>query len=431
MQVLGAVLADASGQTIARIAHLLDPEDFYRASHQAVWRVALDLYRAGRQADLVMVAEAMRAAGDLDAAGGMPYLMELVDAAVPGARLEEYAELIRDRATLRDLAAAGRDIARAASGTDGMPAAALVDLAMARIGAVADRRYDHGVMRVRDLVMPTLEAIEAGERGLATGFPDLDRMTQGMQPGDLWLLAARPSMGKTSLAVQMLAHVTIRERRPAVFFSLEMSSVQVVTRMLSIVARIDARRAVRQMDPEASRKLAWAASEIAEAPLWIDDSGTLGVTEMRALARRIEMQAGERLGLIAVDYLQLMRGEAQNEGRVQEVSSISRGLKQAAKEFGCPVLALSQLSRAPESRTDARPRLSDLRDSGSLEQDADVVLFLYRPEYYERPKPGEPPDHSAELIVAKQRNGPTGTVELYFHPEHTRFDSVERQRDAA
>lgn len=427
--VLGAILA--RDDAIAAVAHLLEPEAFYLPAHQAVYEPALALFRRGSPVNVITVTEALRAAGRLDDVGGMAYLSELLDAAPPGSagNLEHYAGMIRDRAVLRELIQAGREIQQHALGANGDGADAVLDACLSRLFRAAERRHDRGVVPVADLVMPTLEVLEREDRGLMTGFADLDRMTWGMQPGDLWLVAARPSMGKTSLAVQILAHAAIRERVPCVFFSLEMSSTQVVTRMLSAVARVNVRDAARRGDSMAANRLAWAASEISQAPIYIDDAGSLGVTELRAKSRLAQIRAGGELGLIVVDYIQLMRGEGA-ESRVQEVSEISRGLKLAAKEFGCPVLALSQLSRAPEGRSDYRPRLSDLRDSGSLEQDADTVLFLYRPEYYfgESHK-GEDLRGRAELIVGKQRNGPTGKVELYFRKEFTLFEDLEKRRE--
>lgn len=425
--VLGSILAHDTA--ISRVAHLLDAEAFHYPPHRLVYETALSLFRRGSPADFVTVAESLRSAGTLERAGGMEYLSELLDAAPPNANIEHYAGIVRDRAVLRALIAAGRDIQHHAQSANGDGADAVLDAALGRLFRVAERRHDRGVVPVADLVMPTLEVLEREDRGLMTGFADLDRMTWGMQAGDLWLVAARPSMGKTSLAVQVLAHAAIRERVPCVFFSLEMSSTQVVTRMLSAVARVNVRDAARRGDSMAANRLAWAASEISQAPIYIDDAGSLGVTELRAKSRLAQIRAGGELGLIVVDYIQLMRGEGA-ESRVQEVSEISRGLKLAAKEFGCPVLALSQLSRAPEGRSDYRPRLSDLRDSGSLEQDADTVLFLYRPEYYfgESHK-GEDLRGRAELIVGKQRNGPTGKVELYFRKEFTLFENLEEHRE--
>ncbi|MDX1567502.1 MAG: replicative DNA helicase, partial [Longimicrobiales bacterium] len=314
----------------------------------------------------------------------------------------------------------------------------VLDEAEQRIFQVAQSHEREGFVWIKEILWPTFEHIErlqqtdSGITGISTGFTDLDRMTTGLQKGDLVIVAARPAMGKTSLVLNVAQNAAIEGEHDVAIFSLEMSKEQLVQRFLCSEARVDAQKLRRgRLSPEEYQRLAAAAGHLNTAPIWIDDSPGSTVLEMRAKARRLKAEAN--LDLLIIDYLQLMSGGSSSESRVQEVSAISRGLKGLARELDVPVVALSQLSRAPEQRPDKRPQLSDLRESGSIEQDADVVMFLYRPEYYFGPedKDGNNIEGKTELIVGKQRNGPTGVVNLFFHKAYTRFDSAARERAEA
>jgi replicative DNA helicase len=309
-----------------------------------------------------------------------------------------------------------------------------LDQAEARIFQVAESHRREGFVWIKEILWSAFEHIErlqesdTGITGVATGFTDLDRMTTGLQKGDLCIIAARPSMGKTALAMNVAANAAITHEIPVAIFSLEMSSEQLVQRLLCAEGRIDAQKLRRgRLSQEEHQRLAAAAGHLNTAPIWIDDQPGANVLEIRAKARRLqsELRSDKKdLGMVLIDYMQLMSGTANAESRVQEVSQISRGLKALARELEVPVIALSQLSRGPEQRTDKRPMLSDLRESGSIEQDADVVMFLYRPEYYAPADKREELEGKSELIVSKQRNGPTGVIDLYFQKAYTRFDSV-------
>ena len=351
---------------------------------------------------------------------------------------------MREKALLRRLIDAASDIIRDVYDHPDRGVEQVLDHAEQRIFQVAEGRSREGFVWIKEILWPTFEHIEelqqspGGITGLATGFRDLDRMTTGLQNGDLIIVAGRPAMGKTSWVLNVAQTAAIEHGTTVAIFSLEMSKEQLVQRFLCAEGRVDAQKLRRgRMSNEEYQRLAAAAGHLNTAPLWIDDSPGSTVLEMRAKARRLKADTG--LDLLIIDYLQLMSGHRRVESRVQEVSEISRGLKALARELEVPVVSLSQLSRAPEQRTDRRPQLSDLRDSGSIEQDADVVMFLYRPEYYaKRDAQGTPIDENgnsvegqAELMVAKQRNGPTGLVNLYFHKAFTRFDSVAADPRAA
>ena len=334
---------------------------------------------------------------------------------------------------------AGQEIVRDVYEPGERPVPEILDLAEQRVFNVSQSRGRDGFVWIKEVLWSTFEHIDklqetVGEvSGLATGFADLDRMTTGLQPGDLAIVAGRPSMGKTSWVLNVAQTVAIELGIPVGIFSLEMSKEQLVQRLLCAEGRVDAQRLRRgRLEPDEMQQLARAAGLLNTAPIWIDDSATGNVLEMKGKARRLKAETKD-LGLVVVDYMQLMTGGIRKENRVQEVSEISRGLKALARELEIPLIALSQLSRAPEQRTDRRPQLSDLRESGSIEQDADVVMFLYRPEYYHGPtdKDGNSLEGKAELIVAKQRNGPTGTVNLFFRKNFTLFESVSRAPEPA
>ena len=430
VSVLGGMLID--GDAVAKAVEIVDDSMFYREGHRRIFRVMARLFQRGEVVDPTTVAEELRRADELEQAGGLPYLAELLDAVPTAANIEYHARIVRERALTRRLIDTSSQIIRDAYEPGERTVEELLDEAEHRIFQVAQSHAREGFVWIKKILYPTFERIEqlqaaqGGITGIASGFPDLDGKTGGFQKGDLVIIAARPSMGKSALVVSLLLHAAISQQKPTALFSLEMSKEQLVQRMLCSEAIVDLGRLLRgRLTDDDYVRLAQAAGHLNTAPIWIDDSGALNVLEMRAKARRLKAEQPE-LGLIVVDYLQLMQGGGrQAENRQQEVSEISRGLKAIAKELSVPVIALSQLSRAPEQRADHRPQLSDLRESGALEQDADLVMFLYRPEYYlsdlEAQEQGVV--GKAELIISKQRNGPTGIIELFFRKESTRFES--------
>lgn len=439
ISVLGGMLIDRDA--VARAVEDLESSMFFREAHRRLFRAMARLFERGEVIDVVTVADDLTKTDELETAGGLDYIAELLDAVPTAANIEYHARIVREKALLRRLIDASQTIIREVYEQGELEVNEILDQAEARIFQVAQSHSREGFVRVKDLLWPAFEEIERLQEsgspitGVATGFADLDRMTTGLQRGDLCIVAARPSMGKTSWVLNVAASAAIENQVPVAIFSLEMSKEQLLKRLLSAEARIDAQHIRRGgMTPDEHQRLAAAAGHLNTAPMWIDDSPSSNVLEMRAKARRLasEIQAeGRELGLIVVDYLQLMAGEKRVESRVQEVSQISRGLKALARELDVPVIALSQLSRAPEQRNDKRPMLSDLRESGSIEQDADLVMFLFRPEYYFGPvdEDGNSLEGRSELIVSKQRNGPTGSVSLYFYKSYTRFDSVAREPD--
>jgi replicative DNA helicase len=429
VSVLGGMLID--GDAVAKALEVVDDTMFYREANRRVFRSITRLFQRGQVADLVTVAEDLKATDELEAVGGIPYLAELQDAVPTSANIEYHARIVRERALLRRLIDGATGIIRDAYEQGERSVETILDVAEQRIFQVAQSHEREGFVWIKKILYPTFEKIEelqatkGGITGVPTGFHSIDEMTGGFQRGDLVIVAARPSMGKTAFVTGVALHAAISKQVPVALFSLEMSKQQVVQRMLCSEALVDLGRLLRgRLADDDFVRLAQAAGHLNTAPIWIDDSGSLSVLEMRAKARRLKADQPE-LGLVVVDYIQLMHGGGEAENRQQEVSAISRGLKALAKELEVPIIALSQLSRAPEQRSDHRPQLSDLRESGSIEQDADLVGFLYRPEYYltaleaqEKGAVGK-----AELIISKQRNGPTGAVELYFRKECARFES--------
>jgi replicative DNA helicase len=430
VSVLGGMLID--GDAVAKAVEAIDESMFYREGHRRIFRAMARLFQRGEVVDPTTLAEELTQTNEIDQAGGLPYLAELLDAVPTAANIEFHARIVRERALMRRLIEASSDIIRDVYEPGERSVNELLDLAEHKVFQVAQSHERQGFVWIKKILYPTFERIEqlqaaqGGITGVATGFTDLDNKTGGFQKSDLVIIAARPSMGKTALVVSLLLHAAISQQTPVALFSLEMSKEQLVQRMLCSEALVDLGRLLRgRLTDDDYVRLAQAAGHLNTAPIWIDDSGALSVLEMRGKARRLKAEQPE-LGMIIVDYLQLMHGGGRTaENRQQEVSEISRGLKALAKELGVPVIALSQLSRAPEQRSDHRPQLSDLRESGSIEQDADLVMFLYRPEYYlsdieaqEKGLAGK-----AELIISKQRNGPTGIVDLFFRKESTRFES--------
>ena len=434
ISVLGGMLID--GDAVAKAMEFVDDTMFYREGNRRIFRSMARLFQRGQVIDPVTIREELQKTDELDSVGGYAYLSELLDAVPTAANIEYHARIVRERALLRRLIDASSQIIRDSYETGERTVEQILDEAEQRVFQVAQSHDREGFVWIKKILYPTFEKIEqlqaaqGGITGVPTGFYDLDEMTGGFQKGDLVIIAARPSMGKTSLVTGVALHASISHQVPVAVFSLEMSKEQLVQRMLCSEALVDLGRLLRgRLSDDDYVRLAQAAGHLNTAPIWVDDSGSLSVLEMRAKARRLKAEQPE-LGMIIVDYIQLMQASAQMaENRQQEVSAISRGLKALAKELGVPILALSQLSRAPEQRADHRPQLSDLRESGSLEQDADLVMFLYRPEYYvprdEAQEKGL--QGKAELIIGKQRNGPTGTVDLFFRKESTRFESFSQQ----
>ncbi len=426
--VLGAMLLDQDAALKA--AELLDDTMFYREGHRLLFRAMTALSERGDVIDPVTLREELLKRGDLERAGGMEYVGGLIDVVPTAANIDYHARIVKDRAVLRRLIEAATAIIQDAYEGRSTPAE-LLDNAEHRVFQVAQLKRTEEFTRLKELIWPTMERIEqlqAGHgavTGVPTGFVDLDRLTAGFQKSDLVIVAARPSMGKTAFILNVVQHAAIEHTLGVAIFSLEMSKDALVQRLLCSEGLVDAQRLRRgQLRDDDYPKLARAAGLLGTAPIWIDDSAMLTPLAMRSKARRLK--AEHDIGMVVVDYLQLMQGPTEAESRQQEISYISRSLKALAKELGLPVVALSQLSRAPDQRTgDHRPQLSDLRESGAIEQDADVVCFIYRPEMYYGPvdKDGNSIEGIAELIVSKQRNGPTGLVPLYFKKEYTRFDN--------
>ena len=425
--ILGAILLDNLAYNQA--AEHLKPEDFLLDSHRRIYSRMIDLSEASHSIDLITLCEELSRKSELETIGGAAYVSGLLDGVPDRPSIENYIKIVRDKSLLRSLIhTATAAIARASE--QGDAAEEILNDTEAQIFQLSEKRIGRGFMGVQEIIRESFGSVDAflqrGSRitGLETHYVDLDEKTSGLQKSDLIIIAARPSMGKTSFAMNIAENVAIEDRKTVAVFSLEMSKEALLQRMLCSVARVDAHKfRTGSLWQDDMRKITRAIEQLAEAPIFIDDTPGITISEMRAKARRL-LQSKGSLDLIVVDYLQLMSGGGKRyENRTQEVSAISRGLKALAKELAVPVVALSQLSRAPESRGagDHRPQLADLRESGSIEQDADVVAFIFREEVY---KPDDPElDGVAELIIRKQRNGPTGTVKLAFLKSSTRFES--------
>ena len=426
--VIAAMLMDQDA-LLRATEHVVDSM-FYREGHRRIFRAMVTISERGDVVDPLTLVEELNRRGELEAVGGKDYIGFLLDVVPTAANVEYHARIVQEKAILRGVIETCTSlVSEAYEGK--LLAADLLDEAEQRVFQLSQSRGTEGFMRIKQLMWPTMERIEALQRGgrsvtgVPSGFNDLDEMTSGFQPSDLIIIAARPSMGKTALVLNIAQHVAIEENTAVAVFSLEMSKESLVQRMLTAEARVDSQllRKGKLRDDEYPR-IAKAAGILSSAPIWIDDTPGVSLLEMRSKARRLKAETD--VGLVIVDYLQLMTGPT-SENRQQEISMISRSLKALAKELHVPVLALSQLSRAPEQRTGEgkRPQLSDLRESGAIEQDADLVMFIYRPEVYEgvQDKDGNSLEGRAEIIVGKQRNGPTGTVNLYFHKSYTRFEN--------
>jgi replicative DNA helicase len=413
-------------EVINHALELIKPHDFFREAHRTIFDKMVALSEHSRAIDLVTLREELARSGQLDAVGGPAYIASLVDGVPRTTNVGHYAAIVKEKATRRSLIlAANRILASAYSGEE--EADELLDDAERAVFEIADSGLRSGFVSLSQLVHEGFHTIEKLQErkglvsGVSTGFDQLDEMTSGLQPSDLIIVAARPSMGKTSFTLNVAGHVGTTTDMTVGFFSLEMSKEQLFMRMLTSEARIDAHRfRAGFLSEQDYARLTGALAKLDRANVFIDDSASIGVLEMRAKARRLKAEHG--LNLLVVDYIQLMQGHGRVENRQQELASISRSLKGLAKELQVPVVALSQLSRAPDARADHRPQLSDLRESGALEQDADLVLFIYREDQYERK---DETDGVAEIIIGKQRNGPTGMVKLAFIKEHTRFENLE------
>ncbi|MDQ5881241.1 MAG: replicative helicase [Pseudomonadota bacterium] len=426
--VLGGLLLD--NQAYDKISDLVSEGDFYRDEHRRIYRAIQRMLERAKPVDVVTVAEAIDAAGDTEHTGGLAYLGELAQNTPSAANIRRYGEIVRERAILRQLVTAGDEIASSALNPLGREPKTLLDEAEAKVFAIAESgmRHQTGFQHINPLLTQVVERIqELHDRdnpsditGIPTGYNDLDKMTSGLQPGDLVIVAGRPSMGKTSLALNMAEYVAIDYGAPVAVFSMEMGGAQLAMRMLASVGRLDQHRVrTGKLNDDEWSRLSYALGKIHEKAIYIDETPALNPIDLRARARRLHRQCG-KLGLIVIDYLQLMSGSSQGENRATEISEISRSLKSLAKELECPVIALSQLNRSLEQRPNKRPVMSDLRESGAIEQDADVIMFIYRDEVY---NPDTQEKGSAEIIIGKQRNGPIGTVRLTFLGEYTRFEN--------
>ncbi len=423
--VLGAMLLEEAA--ISEVVDLLESGSFYKEAHQKIFSCMVALYSERRSVDVITLTDALRKRDELDYVGGAGYVTELATAVPTAANVRHYAKIVRDKAVARHLIRTATQIV-----TDSFESASDVDVLLDRaektIFEIAMRRVDSTFVPIKELIKDSIETIDelyqrkAHVTGLASGFNDIDVMTAGLQKADLIVVAGRPSMGKSAFVCGIAEHVAAVDKRPVAFFSLEMSKEQLVQRLLCSFARVDAHRVRTGFLGQSDwPKLTNAAGKLSEAPLYIDDTPSVSALEIRAKARRLKSRFD--IQLVIVDYLQLMRGPSGVENRQQEISEISMSLKALARELSIPVIAISQLSRAVESRSDHRPQLSDLRESGAIEQDADVVMLLLREEYY---MPTEENKGKAEIIIAKQRNGPVGSVELAFIKEITRFTNLAK-----
>jgi len=428
--VLGGLMLDNSAWD--KIADVVAEVDFYRHDHRLIYRNIAKLIELSRPADVVTVSESLDKNGELGNVGGLAYLATLAQNTPSAANIRRYAEIVRERSVMRQLAQVGTEITEAAYNPTGRDAAQLLDEAENKVFQIAEStaKSKQGFLEMPALLKEVVERIDMlysrdnpdEVTGIPSGFIDLDAKTSGLQPGDLIIVAGRPSMGKTAFSMNIAEHVAVEAKLPVAVFSMEMGGAQLVMRMLGSVGRLDQHvlRTGRLQD-EDWQKLTYAIGKLSEAPMYIDETPALTALELRARARRLARQHGGKLGLIVIDYMQLMSGSGRNDNRASELGEISRGLKGLAKELQVPVIALSQLSRTVEQRTDKRPMMSDLRESGAIEQDADLIVFMYRDEYY---NPDSQFKGMAEAIIGKHRNGPTGKVQLAFIGQYAKFDNA-------
>ncbi len=426
--VLGAILVNPT--VITKVVEFLSAESFYKPAHRYVYEAMIQLFNQNDRIDIVSVSDVLNLNSKLDMIGGRAFINDLSFKTITSANIEYYAKIVQEKAIKRSLINAGSEIV--SLGYDVNPTDDSLNMAEKLIFDIASRKATKDMSHIKDLVLTSYEKIEYRYNhrdeltGIPTGFYELDEMTSGLQRSDLIILAARPSMGKTAFALNIAQNVAIKAKIPVAIFSLEMSKEQLVQRMLCSEAEVDSQKIrTGNMQRKDWDKLASAMSDISDAPVYIDDTGGCTLTDIRAKCRRLMMEE-KQLGLIVIDYLQLMEGVGK-EDRIQQISAISRGLKTLARELDVPVIALSQLSRAVEQRKDRRPMLSDLRESGAIEQDADIVMFIYRDDYYNREEGDDDApkatgkEGKSDIIIAKQRNGPVGSVELLFQSNITKF----------
>ncbi len=426
--LIGGILLD--NQAWERIGDLVNEADFYRDDHRRIFRHISRLIDLGRPADVVTVFESLEKNGEAEQAGGLVYLAEIANNTPSAANIRRYAEIVRERAILRKLVSAGDEIAASALSPSGKDAKALLDEAEARVFEIAEAgaRHTSGFIPLQPILKQVVDRVqELYDRddpseitGVPTGFVDLDEKTSGLQSSDMLIVAGRPAMGKTSFALNIAEHVALEARLPVAIFSMEMPGAQLATRFISSVGRIDMQKIRNgRLTDDDWQRLTMAMGKLYDAPLYIDETPGLNPIDLRARARRLARQCG-RLGLIVIDYLQLMVGTRDSDNRATELSEISRSVKSLAKELHVPIIALSQLNRSLEQRPNKRPVMSDLRESGAIEQDADLIMFIYRDEVY---NPDSPDKGTAELIIGKHRNGPTGMVRMTFLGQYTRFEN--------
>ena len=429
MAVLGAMMLDKDA--VYRVMEILQEDHFYKTAHRHIFSAMSVLFTQNQAIDLITVTEQLKKDGRLEEVGGSYYLTECVSQIVSTANVEYHARIVLEKALLRSMISVASEITEASYDAR-EDAQSLLDKAEQKLFSIGEKGMKTGFQKISPILHETMDMLEAYSKrggkvlGIATGYTMLDELTAGLQPPDLIIVAGRPAMGKTAFCLNIARNAVLNERVGVGFFSLEMSKIQLATRLLSSETRIDSNRLRKgKLDKSEWSRLGLAAGALAEAPLFIDDTASLSIFELRAKARRLKVE--HNVQLLMVDYLQLMQGPASKESRQQEISEISRSLKAVAKELSVPIVALSQLSRQPEIRGgNRRPLLSDLRESGALEQDADVVIFIYRPEMYDikEDEQGRSTENIAEIIIGKQRNGPTGTVYLTFLKDHARFENL-------
>jgi len=425
--ILGGILIE--NEAINRVTEILDPDDFYRDAHRKIFNALINLSERDEPADLITLTNELRKTDQLDSIGGASYLTSLIDSVPTAANIEYYAKIVKEKAILRKLIQTSTEIITQ-SYEDRGDVEVFLDEAERAIFEISEKRVRPSFYSIRDIVKESFKTIERLFQkkelitGVPSGFKELDRMTAGFQPSDLIIIAGRPSMGKTAFCLNVAQYAAIENKIPVAVFSLEMSKEQLVIRMLCSEAHVEGTRLrTGYLNESDWPKLTIAAGNLSEAPIYIDDTAALSVLELRAKARRLKSDHG--LGMVIIDYLQLMKGRARVENRQQEISEISRSLKALSKELSIPVIAVSQLSRKTEERTGNRPQLSDLRESGAIEQDADLIIFIYRDEIYNRAE-DNPNRGKAEVIIGKQRNGPIGKIDLAFLDKFTTFKDLYR-----
>ena len=420
--VLGSMLLDKNA--VVKGIEVLKSSDFYRGDNATIFEACLNIYNKGEAIDTITISNELTTMGKLDAVGGLEYIAKLPEAVPTTANVERYIKIVEEKSLLRSLIKSANDMI-ALGYNQNEEVENIMDRAEQTIFELIQRKSQQGYSSIKDVLVESLNEIQElyskkkRVTGVSTGFADMDNMLSGLHNSDLILIAARPAMGKTAFALNIATHAAVNAGVGVAVFSLEMSKQQCTNRILAIQSMVDSQKLSRgELEEDDWTKIGMAASELSDsAGIYIDDTPGITAAEIRAKCRKMKLEH-ENLGLIVIDYLQLVSGSGRSEGRQQEVSEISRALKILAKEINVPVIALSQLSRAPEQREDHRPMLQDLRESGSIEQDADIVMFIYRDDYY---KPEEPPTNIAEIIIAKDRNGPTGKVELLWMPQYTKF----------